>query len=132
MLGGGVSPWRRRHPGVSSVNHCGPTEVTVGCVDYRIMADNVIPSGPVPIGRPMANMRVYVLDAGLQPVPPGVDGELYIAGAGLVRGYLRRPGVTAGRRVADPLGVPGSRLYGSGGLGWWGPGGDLVFAGQAG
>ncbi|RSN29186.1 non-ribosomal peptide synthetase [Amycolatopsis sp. WAC 04169] len=107
-----VQPWRDRHPGTLVVNEYGPTEATVGCVVHRIEPGDVLPSGPVSIGRPVPGTRAYVLDERGQPVPPGVPGELYVAGRQLARGYLGLPDLTAEKFVEGPSG----RMYATGDL----------------
>ena len=86
-----VAFWRRHAPEKVLINEYGPTETVVGCCVYRVPRELPI-SGPIPIGRPIANTRLYVANRNLEPVPVGIPGELYIGGAGVARGYLNRPG----------------------------------------
>jgi amino acid adenylation domain-containing protein len=113
------------------VNAYGPTECTVCATMSDPLDADAGARGSVPIGRALAGAGVYLLDPRLRPVPVGVPGDLYISGNGLARGYLGRPGGTAERFVADPYGAPGTRMYRSGDVARWRPGGVLEFLGRA-
>ncbi|MGW6732431.1 amino acid adenylation domain-containing protein [Streptomyces sp. NPDC055013] len=131
LLGGEAVPpalWTelRGVPGVETVNYYGPTEFTVDALVARVT------DAPAPVvGRPLDNTRAHVLDARLRPVPPGVPGELYLAGVQNARGYLGRYALTAERFVADPYGAPGTRMYRTGDLARRRPDGTLEFLGRA-
>ncbi|MFE6994299.1 amino acid adenylation domain-containing protein, partial [Streptomyces pharetrae] len=131
MLGGeavGPALWRElaTRRDVAAYNFYGPTECTVDALACRIAGD-----GRPTVGRPLANVRAYVLDDRLRPVPPGVGGELYLAGVQLARGYSGRPGLTAARFLPDPFGPPGARMYRTGDLARWTAYGRLDYLGRA-
>jgi non-ribosomal peptide synthetase component F len=119
-----IATLQARCPNIRILNEYGPTETTIGAVAAWIDGETV------PIGLPYANAQTYVLDSHLQPCPPGVPGELYLAGAGLTRGYHARPGLTAARFIAHPF-AAGERLYRTGDRAVWRRDGLLYFLGRA-
>ncbi|WP_153785031.1 non-ribosomal peptide synthetase, partial [Pseudomonas sp. EMN2] len=126
LIGGDRLRQFERDPGFAVVNNYGPTETTVVATSGQL-----VPGGALHIGRPIANTQVYVLDEGLQPVPVGVTGELFIGGAQVARGYFNRPELTKERFLPDPFSeVANARLYRSGDLVRWNPDGTLDYLGR--
>jgi amino acid adenylation domain-containing protein len=130
LSGARLEAWRRLAPKTRLINEYGPTETVVGCCIHEVcerdMADEIMP-----IGRPIANTTLFVLDSLLEPLPTGVPGELFIGGDGVCRGYLGRPALTAERFLPDAFsGVPGARFYRTGDLTVRYPDGVLSFLGR--
>ena len=122
--------WRAQAPAVRIFNEYGPTETVVGCVVHEVPEGTPAP-GPVPIGRPIANTRIYILDARGGPVPIGVSGELYIGGDGVARGYWNRQELTAEKYIPDPFREESdARLYRTGDLGRYLSDGSIEFQGR--
>ncbi|HEX2569426.1 MAG TPA: amino acid adenylation domain-containing protein, partial [Polyangia bacterium] len=138
VIGGEASHWEwvrtlaAMAPEIRLFNHYGPTEATVGMLTYPIVPDAVPPGGSVvPLGRPLPNTEAFILNAAMEPVPIGVPGEIYIGGQCLARGYLNEPRLTADRFVPSPFSdVPGSRLYRTGDMAKWLPGGFVEYLGR--
>ncbi|OBK81100.1 non-ribosomal peptide synthetase [Mycobacterium sp. 1164985.4] len=126
-----LDTWLDNHPGIPFlINMYGITETTVHASYRRIVAADVDRTAS-PIGGPLADLGFFVLDGWLRPVPVGVVGELYVAGAGLAYGYVGRAGLTATRFVASPFSASGARLYRTGDLVSWSPKGELHYVGRA-
>lgn len=150
LLGNSLSFWQAYMPNTRLINEYGPTETVVGCCVYEVPTQTLL-SGTVPIGRPIANTQLYILDRYLQPVPVGVPGELYIGGAGVARGYLNRPDLTAERFIPNPFenskssssslrkggrggislgGIQNLKLYKTGDLARYLPNGNIEYLGR--
>jgi amino acid adenylation domain-containing protein/non-ribosomal peptide synthase protein (TIGR01720 family) len=130
LSGESLSYWREHAPQTVVVNEYGPTETVVGCCVYTRRAGEV-GNGAVPIGRPIANTELYLLDERMEPVPVGVRGELYIGGAGVGRGYLSRPELTAEKFLPHPFSTePGARLYRTGDIARYLEDGNIEYLGR--
>lgn len=133
LLGENLSFWQTHAPETVLVNEYGPTETVVGCCVYFVPKGKRF-DGPVPIGRPIANTQLYVLDPHLQPVPVGAKGELYIGGDGVARGYLNLPELTAKSFILNPFAgedtSASAKLYKTGDLVRHRPDGNLEFLGR--
>ncbi|MCI0407736.1 MAG: amino acid adenylation domain-containing protein, partial [Acidobacteria bacterium] len=138
LVFGGEALWpemvtrvERLRPGCRIYNHYGPTECTVGALSEVVEAREVEGQGVIALGRPLGNMKVYVLDGSGAVAPVGVVGEIYIGGAGVARGYWQRAAVTGERFVSDPYAVDGfERMYQTGDLGRWLGDGTIEFVGR--
>jgi len=138
VIGGEALPaatallWKGLCPEARLINEYGPTETVVGCIIHEVgNTSDLLGKADVPIGRPIANTQIYILDARQQPVPIGVAGEIYIGGAGVARGYLNRPELSTERFVADSFGgTPDSRLYRTGDLARWRTDGSIEYLGR--
>ncbi|HEY0602349.1 MAG TPA: amino acid adenylation domain-containing protein [Herpetosiphonaceae bacterium] len=139
IVGGEATSWelveavQRLRPECRIFNHYGPTETTVGVIIHPVAGEpQERLTSALPLSRPLANTRIYLLDRQLQIVPTGAPGEIYIGGAGVARGYLNRPDLTAERFLPDPFGSnPGARMYRTGDLARYLPDGSIEFMGRA-
>ncbi|OQX08972.1 MAG: hypothetical protein BWK80_47525, partial [Desulfobacteraceae bacterium IS3] len=123
--------WLRHYPNIPVLNAYGPTECSDDVAHYRIEQPPEPETANMPIGRPIINMQLYILDSQLQPVPIGIAGELYVGGIGVGRGYLNNPEKTAESFISNPFSnKPGARLYKTGDLALYLPDGNIVFLGR--
>ena len=110
LSGESLSLWRTLLPRTRIVNEYGPTETVVGCCVYEVRPGSS-PHGLIPIGRPIANTQLYILDEHLNPLPPGITGELFIGGDGLARGYRNSPDLTAQKFIPSPFSREGGARF---------------------
>lgn len=130
LLAESLGVWRQNAPDTRFINEYGPTETVVGCCVYEVQAEDPL-EGAVPIGRPIANMQMYVLDDKHRILPPGMIGEIFIGGVGVARGYLNRPELTQERFVSDPFSSEeGARMYKTGDLGRYRKDGVVEYLGR--
>ena len=130
LRSGSIAPWQASAPDTTIVNEYGPTEATVGCCTFSV-PPGWHGAGTVPIGRPIANTQLYILDPWMNPVPALVPGELYIGGDGVAREYLRRPDLTSERFIENPLeGAPKGRLFRTGDRARYAQDGSIEYLGR--
>jgi acyl carrier protein len=134
FLGGEASSWDliakvREVSSCRIINHYGPTETTIGSLTYPVPAEPLT-TATVPIGRPIANTKIYLLDSRQNPVPVGIPGELYIGGDGVADGYIEQPELTESRFVLNPFTNDGSRMYRTGDVARYLPDGNVEFLGR--
>ncbi len=130
LLAESLRLWREASPSTRLINEYGPTETVVGCCVYEVQPGDP-KNGSVPIGRPIANTQLYILDESLQPVAPGVMGELFIGGAGVARGYLNRPELTRERFLHNPFSEEiDARMYKTGDLARYREDGIIEYLGR--
>ena len=139
ILGGEICSWKLIEelqnfaPNCQIFNHYGPTETTVGALVYQVDSNlefsDYQKSKTVPIGRPLSNIKIYLLDTNLQPVPIGTSGELYIGGAGVTRGYFKRPELTDKKFILNPF-LPSEKLYKTGDIARYLSNGNIEFIGR--
>jgi amino acid adenylation domain-containing protein len=135
VLGGEACPVelveqvRALAPDCALLGHYGPTETTIGVMTYPVPPMSALAGRQLPLGFPLAGTRIYLLDAALEPVATGIEGEIYIGGNNVTRGYWNRPELTAQRFIPNPF-VPGDRLYRSGDIGKYRADGTLEFIGR--
>lgn len=120
-----IRPWQKASLNNLFINEYGPTEATIGCTTF--IANHEVKEGTVPVGRPIDNTQVYVLNRFVQPVPVGVLGEIYIGGKGVAKGYLNKPELTNERFLDDPFSYNGNKLYKTGDIGYYLEDGNLVY-----
>jgi amino acid adenylation domain-containing protein len=128
LYGESLEKWQKYGRGTRLINEYGPTETVVGCCVYEAGEKS---QGAVPIGRPIANTRMYVVEEEMNLAPVGVKGEIYIGGQGVGRGYWKQAGLTGERFMADPFaGEAGARMYKTGDIGRWREDGELEYLGR--
>jgi amino acid adenylation domain-containing protein len=120
--------WRKPGSRTRLINEYGPTETVVGSTVYEVEDERQL--GDVPVGKPIVNTEIYILGPDMEPLPVGVPGELYIGGAGLARGYVNRPSLTAERFIPNPFKEPGARMYTTGDRARWRGDGNLEYLGR--